>query len=187
MSAQSQHPPQPRSVHPAAVWQTIQKHPLPYLQTTEQLHSTDCETPELSLNTPPINYVHDFIILSLLVCIVWGVTFQKLELKMILINKQLLLNLFSFRKKQQQKNKSSHIPCRCDLFISWSTNDRGQGHCVFIRWVSENRVNWYLSLYMCVICKGQAMWVSQRAFKSLHMLYHCAAPTKQTLHLPVLA
>lgn len=30
---------QPRSVHPAAVWQRIQEYPPPYHQTTEQLLS----------------------------------------------------------------------------------------------------------------------------------------------------
>lgn len=34
-----QHSPQPRSVHPAAVWQSIQEYPPPYHQTTEQLLS----------------------------------------------------------------------------------------------------------------------------------------------------
>ncbi len=29
--------PQPHSVHPAAIWQEIQKYPLPYHQTTEQI------------------------------------------------------------------------------------------------------------------------------------------------------
>ena len=33
-----QHLPQPQSVHPAAVWQKIQKYPLPNHQTPEQLH-----------------------------------------------------------------------------------------------------------------------------------------------------
>ena len=40
-----------QSVHPAAVWQKIQKYPLPYNQATERLLSSGCETPELNLNT----------------------------------------------------------------------------------------------------------------------------------------
>ena len=45
-----QHSPQRQSVHPAATWEKIQK----YLhhQTTQQLHSSDCETPQLIINTP---------------------------------------------------------------------------------------------------------------------------------------
>ena len=42
---------QPQSVHPAAIWQQIQKYLLLYHQTTQQLHSSDCETPELIRNT----------------------------------------------------------------------------------------------------------------------------------------
>ena len=34
-----QHPPQPQSVHSAAVWQKMQKYLLPCYQTTERLHS----------------------------------------------------------------------------------------------------------------------------------------------------
>lgn len=32
-----QHPAQPQSVHPAAVWQAVQEYPVPFHQTTEQL------------------------------------------------------------------------------------------------------------------------------------------------------
>ena len=32
-------------VHPATIWQKIQKYPLPYHQTMKQLHSSGCETP----------------------------------------------------------------------------------------------------------------------------------------------
>ena len=44
-----QHPLQPQSVHPAAIWQKIQKYPLMYHHTVEQRHSSDCETPQLVL------------------------------------------------------------------------------------------------------------------------------------------
>ena len=37
-----QHKPQPQSVHPAAIWQNMQKYVLSYHQTTEQLHSSVC-------------------------------------------------------------------------------------------------------------------------------------------------
>ena len=36
----------------AAIWQEIHKYLLPYHQTTEQLHSSGCEPPELILNSP---------------------------------------------------------------------------------------------------------------------------------------
>ena len=45
-----EHPPQPQSVHPAAIWQEMERCPLPYRQLTEQLLSSGCETPELILN-----------------------------------------------------------------------------------------------------------------------------------------
>ena len=39
-------------IHPAAIWQQIQKYLLPYQQTAQQLHSSDCETPQLINNSP---------------------------------------------------------------------------------------------------------------------------------------
>ncbi len=43
-------------VHPAAVWQAIQKYLLPYHQTTEQLLSSGCKTPQLILSTWKNNF-----------------------------------------------------------------------------------------------------------------------------------
>ena len=37
----------------AAIWQKIEKYPLPYLQTTEHLLSTGSETPQIILRSPP--------------------------------------------------------------------------------------------------------------------------------------
>ena len=45
--------PKRQSVHPAAIWQQIQKYLLLYHQTTQQLHSSDCETPQFNLCTQP--------------------------------------------------------------------------------------------------------------------------------------
>lgn len=39
--------------HPAPIWLKIQKYPLWYNQTTEQLLSSDCDSSELILHTPP--------------------------------------------------------------------------------------------------------------------------------------
>ncbi len=48
-----QYLPQPQPVHPAAIWQVIQKYLLLYHQTTEQRLSSGCEIPKLILHTPP--------------------------------------------------------------------------------------------------------------------------------------
>ena len=50
--ANRQHPPQPQSVHPAAIWLKTENDPLPYQQTMEQHLSSGCETPKVILCTP---------------------------------------------------------------------------------------------------------------------------------------
>ena len=47
------HPPQRRPIHPAPVSQERQEHLMPHQQTTEQLLSSGCETPQLVLHAPP--------------------------------------------------------------------------------------------------------------------------------------
>lgn len=46
-----QHLAQPQSVQPAAIWQQIQRYPLPHQQTRQQLHSPGQETPLFIIKT----------------------------------------------------------------------------------------------------------------------------------------